>query len=171
MSLPDDRGRTSLDTLHALLARAREFAEQSADDPMVERILAAFARLPEPDRETILGIIERDATWCRVVEQTADTTGITVRPNPRASLYVHVLEPRTQPSDEPTRRDVDVIRFGIEQFVHMLPLFFQEGVHSQWTVAARELITGADPELREYAVRLCQEVLALLADAGGDPTD
>ena len=171
MSLPDDRGRTSLETLHALLATAREFAAQSVDDPMVERILAAFARLPEPDRETVLGIIERDATWCRVVEQTADTTGITVRPNPQASLYVHVLEPRTEPSDEPTRRDVDVIRFGMEQFVHMLPLFFQEGVHAQWTAAARELIAVGDPELREYAVRLCREVLALIGAGVDDASD
>jgi hypothetical protein len=171
MSVADDRGRTSLETLHALLATAREFAAHLADDPMVERILAAFTRLPEPDRETILGVIERDAAWCRVVEQTADTTGITVRPNPQASLYLHVLDTRTQPSDEPTRRDVEVIRFGIEQFLHLLPLLFQEGVHAQWTAAARELIATADPQLREYAVRLCREVLALLAIGATDSTD
>ena len=170
MSVADDRGRTSLETLHALLATAREFAAQSADDPMVERILAAFARLPEPDRETVLGVIERDATWCRVVEQTADATGITVRANPQASLYLHVLGPTSQPSDEPTRRDVDVIRFGMEQFVHMLPLFFQKGVHTQWTAAARELIATIDPELRDYAVRMCREVLALIDAGAGDPS-
>jgi hypothetical protein len=170
MSVADDRGRTSLETLHALLATAREFAAQFTDDPMVERILAAFSRLPEPDRETILGVIERDATWCRVVEQTADTTGITVRPNPQASLYLHVLAPRTESPDEPMRRDVEVIRFGIEQFAHMLPFFFQEGVHAQWAASARELIAAADPELREYAVRLCREVLALIENGAGDAT-
>ena len=41
----------------------------------------------------MLGVIERDGNWCRVVEQTAETTGITVRANPRASLYLHVLNP------------------------------------------------------------------------------
>ena len=171
MSVADDRGRTSLETLHALLATAREFAAQSADDPLVERILAAFARLPEPDRETVLGVIERDATWCRVVEQTADTTGITVRANPQASLYLHVLGPTTPASNEPTRRDVDVIRFGVAQFVHMLPLLFQQGVQAQWTAAARELIADVDPELRAYAVRLCREVLALIADGTSDGSD
>ena len=168
MSVADDQGRTSLETLHALLASAREFAAQSADDPMIERILAAFARLPEPDRETVLGVIERDATWCRVVEQTADATGITVRANPQASLYLHVVEPTARSAEEPSRRDLDVIRFGIEQFVHLLPLFFQKGVHAQWTAAARELITAADPELREYAVRLCREVLALVGSNGSE---
>jgi hypothetical protein len=171
MSVADDRGRTSLETLHALLATAREFAARFSDDPMIERILAAFARLPEPDRETILGVLERDAAWCRVVEQTADTTGITVRANPQASLYLHVLEPRTHAPEDPTRRDVEVIRFGIEQFLHLLPLLFQDGVHAQWRAAARDLIAAGDPELRAYAVRLCHEVFALLADGAGDSTD
>jgi len=48
---------------------------------------------PASERETVLGVIERDGNWCRVVEQTAETTGITVRANPRASLYLHVLNP------------------------------------------------------------------------------
>jgi hypothetical protein len=43
-------------------------------------------------------------------------------------------------------------------------------VHAQWTAAARELIAAADPELRS-AVRLCQEVLALIANDAGDSTD
>jgi hypothetical protein len=171
MSVADDRGRTSLETLSALLATAREFAAYFADDPLIERILAAFARLPEPDRDVILGVIERDAAWCRVVEQTSDTTGITVRANPQASLYLHVLEPRREPVDEPTRRDVEVIRFGIEQFLHLLPFLFQEGVHAQWRAAARELIAGGDNDLREYAARLCREVLALIATGAENSSD
>jgi hypothetical protein len=161
-----DQGQTSFEALLALLTTARELAAKLHDDPLVERILTAFARLPSPDREAILGVIERDATWCRIVEQTADTTGITVRPNPKASLYVHVVAPQTKASDEPLRRDVEMIRFGIEQFVPMLPLFFQQGVHAQWTASAREIIADAEPELREAGVRLCREILALIEEAG-----
>jgi hypothetical protein len=167
MPAADDRGQTPLETLRALLTTAREFAAKFTHDPLVERILAAFARLPEPDRETIVGVIERDATWCRIAEQTADTTGITVRANPQASLYVHVLAPQQETPDEPLRRDVEVIRFGIEQFVRMIPFFFQEGVHAQWTRSARELIAEAEPELRQHTVRLCREVLALIEEGGG----
>jgi hypothetical protein len=165
VSAPDDRERPPLDTLLSLLTTARAFAAQVVDDPLMERLLGAFSRLPQPDREAIVGVIERDATWCRIVEQTADTTGITVRPNPQASLYVHVLNPRTESPDAPLRRDVDVIRFGIERFVHMLPFLFQDGVHQQWVASAHELIAEAEPELRAYAVRLCQEVLGLIAEA------
>ena len=170
MSAVDELAKTPLATLLQLLTTARDFAAGLSADPQGERLLTAFARLPEPDREAVLGVIERDATWCRIVEQTADTTGISVRANPQASLFVHVLTPHTEPADEPLRRDVEVIRFGIEQFVHLLPLFFQEGVHAQWTASARELIADADPELRRYGVRLCEEVLRLIAEADGTPS-
>lgn len=165
MSAPDDREKAPLETLLTLLNSAREFAAQVVDDPLVERLLAAFSRLPQPDRESIVGVIERDATWCRIVEQTADTTGISVRPNPQASLYVHVVAPQTEPPDAPLRRDVDIIRFGLERFVHMLPFLFQPGVHQQWVTSAKELIADASPELREHALRMCREVLELIADA------
>jgi hypothetical protein len=161
--MADEAPATSLDALRAILVTAHELATKLAGDPFVERILHAFARLPEPDREPVLKVIERDATWCRIVEQTAEETGITVRPNPHASLYVHVFGQVDTPS-EPLQRDVDVIRFGIERFLQMVPLFFQEGVREQWTASARALVREAEPESLEYLRRLAEEVLALLAE-------
>jgi hypothetical protein len=155
-----------LNELKALLARAQELSAQLLADPLVERVLQAFARLPESDRETVLQVLERDATWCRIIEHTTDGTGIRVRPNPHASLYVHIVGQVPEQSPDPLRRDIDVIRFGIETFANMLPLFFQEGVHTQWLVAAREVIRDATPELRDCATRLAHEVLALLEEAG-----
>ena len=152
-----------LDVLRAILVTAHELATTLAADPLVERILRAFAKLPEPDREPILKIIERDATWCRIAEQTSGHTGITVRPNPHASLYVHVLD-QVDTLSEPLQRDVEVIGSGIERFVHLLPLFFQDGVREQWTASARALIRNTDPELVEYARRLASEVLVLIAE-------
>ena len=57
-----------------------------------------------------------------------------------------------------------MIRLGIGRFVHLLPLFFQEGVHAQWTASARELIRASDSELRRLGIRLVREVLALIAE-------
>lgn len=165
--MADDAAATRLDALRAILMSAHELAARLATDPLVERLLRVFARIPEPDRPTILDVLERDATWCRIVEQTADTTGITVRPNPHASLYVHVFGQQIPVATEPLRRDIDVIRFGIERFIHLLPLFFQEGVREQWTASARELARDLDPELLGYTERLAREVLALIADAQG----
>jgi hypothetical protein len=167
----DPGGPTELDALQTVLATARELVADLARDPLVERILGAFWMLPPPDREPILRVLEKDAAWRRVVEETSGATGINVCPNPHASLYVHVLE---QVSGEPLapgplQRDGDVIRLGIETFVRLLPLLFQEGVHAQWTAAAREIVRASDAELRDFAVRLAREVLALIAEAALPP--
>ncbi len=152
-----------LNELKGLLSRALEVADDLVGDPQVERMLQAFARLPGPDREPILRVLERDATWCRIAEQTSDTTGITVRPNPHASLYVQVMN---QLPDGPLQRDVDVIRFGLEQFVALLPFVMQEDVRAQWTVSAREIIRDADPAVLAHAAQLARHVLALLDERG-----
>ncbi len=154
-----DHATPPLDALQSLLSTARQVLDDLLRDPRLHRLITAFSSLPEADREPILGVLERDATWRRIVTETASTTGISVRPNPHASLYVHVLD-----EVQPSARDVDVIRFGIERFVELLPLFFQEGVHEQWTRSVRELIAAADPDRRNLGVRLAREVLALIAD-------
>jgi len=148
-----------VDTLETLLTTALALVKGLAD-PLSARLLRAFAMIPTPDREPIVRVLERDATWCRIVEQTADTTGINVRANPQASLFLHVIETPT----EPLQRDVDVIGAGIEQFLAMVPLFFQDGVHEQWTAAARDLVRRIDPENHVYIARLAREVLALIAE-------
>jgi hypothetical protein len=50
---------------------------------------------------------------------------------------------------EPLRRDVELIGFGIERFVQMIPLFFQDGVRQQWTAWVRTLMRDIDPQLVE----------------------
>ena len=108
---------------------------------------------------------ERDATWRKIIDETARATGITARPNPHASLYVHVtVEP------QPSARDIDVIRLGIARFLPLLPLFFQPGVHEQWTRSARELVRDSPAEIRGIAARLAREVLALIAEADAEET-
>jgi len=163
----DTDGPSGLDALQTLLATARGLLTDLTTNPLLERILGAFRMLPESDREPILRVLEKDAAWRRVVEETAGATGITVCPNPHASLYVHVLDQVTGEllAPGPLQRDGDVIRLGIETFVRLLPLFFQEGVHAQWTAAAREIVRASDAELRGFAVRLAREVLALVDEA------
>jgi hypothetical protein len=71
----EDASGTRLDALRTILVAAHELATKLAGDPLVERILRAFAKLPEPDREPILKVIEREAAWCRIIEQTSEETG------------------------------------------------------------------------------------------------
>jgi hypothetical protein len=169
MAAPDVATETPFDALHTLLATARELASSLADDPQVERLVRAFRALPEADREAVVQVVEKDAAWRSIVEQTDAATGITVRPNPRASLYVHVLNQAESPLQaDGSQRDADVIRQGVATLVEMLPLLFQEAVHAQWTTAARELAASASFERRELASRLAREVLAVLAETSPD---
>jgi hypothetical protein len=157
-----ERAAPSLSALQGLLASARGLVDEMIDDPLVERLKRAFSSLPEADRETVLKVVERDATWCQIVRETAGTTGIKVRANPHASLYMHLLD---EPG--PSQRDVDVISLGIERFVQLMPLFFQEGVHEQWTTSARELIRVGPPHLRGLCVQLAREVITLVEEFEG----
>jgi hypothetical protein len=157
---PHEGANLDLAGLEAVLASARALVDELLHDPLLPRLLKAFDALPERDRETILGVIERDASWRRIVADTAGPTGITVRPNPHASLYVHVTA-----APQPSARDIEVIRLGIARFLPLLPLFFQPGVHEQWTRSARELVRDVDPEVRAIGARLAREVLALIEEA------
>jgi hypothetical protein len=158
MASSEASDRKPFDALHALLVTARELAKTLVDDPQLERLVRAFRLFPERDREAILQVIEKDASWRRIVADTGTTTGITVRPNPHASLYVHVLNA----VDETMQRDADVIRRGLETFVQMLPLLFQDGVHEQWTAAAHELARTTDPAIIELLRRLMREVTEII---------
>jgi hypothetical protein len=163
-SKSEETSGARLNALRALLTAARGLVDDLAGDPLVERIIRAFLMLPETVREPIVRVLERDASWRRIVDETEGMSGISVRPNPHASLYVHVFDKVTgQPVEpEPSPRDVSTIRLGIERFVALLPLFFQEGVHSQWRLSARELARAADPSIRALGRALAREVLALI---------
>jgi hypothetical protein len=158
--LASSKTQPPLDALQAVLSAATEMVNGLLADPTVQRLLDAFLAFPEADREAILRVLEKDSAWRRVVERTADATGIDVVPNPHASLYVHVLDGANAPE-----RDGDVIRGGIQTFVNMMPLLFQDAVHAQWTDAARDLARVSDPALRELVARLARETLAIVAEA------
>src|SRR5689334_22316227 len=84
--MPSDDDKFDLDDLLATLSVAQSLATELASDPLIPRFLRVLQKIPRADREVIIGVLERDATWCRIVDQTGDSTGITVRANPHASL-------------------------------------------------------------------------------------
>ena len=73
----DEPEAKSLETLHTLLTTARHLAQSLADDPRLDRLERAFRILPDSDREPILGVIEKNAFWRRIADETQGTTGIT----------------------------------------------------------------------------------------------
>jgi hypothetical protein len=161
--MADDAALVALEALVALLGEAGGVAAGLAADPLLVRLLKVFHRLPGPDREVLIGVLEREAAWCSIVAQTTGTTGITVRPNPFASFYVQVVGP--PPPAEPSERDIDVIRVGIERLLHLVPLLFDDSVHVQWNASARNLARLIDPVLGRRVVQLAREVVAIVGVA------
>lgn len=157
-----DERLTALEGLIAVLGEAGGMGRGLLNDGVLVRLLTAFHDLPESDREVLVGVLEREAAWCQIVAQTAGTTGITVRPNPFASFYVQVVGAPEQP--KPSERDVDVIRLGLERFLHLIPLLFDANIHAQWTASARVLARLIDPAIGRDVARLAREVLAIAAE-------
>jgi hypothetical protein len=168
-----DRADRGLGALQALLASALGVVEEIVSDPLVERVLRAFLTLPTADRESVVRVLERDANWCRISQETYPLTRIRARANPYASLYVHVFDQTTgQPVEpEPSLRDINLIRFGVQRLARLLPLLVLEDVHTQWTTSMRELIRASDAELRALGTRLAREVLALLDEVDDEAED
>jgi hypothetical protein len=66
-------------------------------DPLLERLLEVFARMPERDRETIIGVLEHEVQTRLVSREVSDDfTQVELRPNPNAHLYFRVIEPQQE---------------------------------------------------------------------------
>jgi hypothetical protein len=164
-----DDGASKLDAIRTLVGTAEALVAGLNDDPLLARLLRAFLALPPGDRETILGVLERDAAWRRIVRETHEVTGIAVRPNPHASLYVHVFDPVSgQPiAPEPLSRDEQVMLLGVDRIVRVLPLLYADGVHAQWWPAAEALAAAADADTRAIVARFARDVLTLVSEPRG----
>jgi hypothetical protein len=75
MDRTENRGGTKVgvEALHSMIETASKMVERLADDPLLARFLAVFARMPQQDREPILGIIEREVDARLLTDATAET--------------------------------------------------------------------------------------------------
>src|SRR5258705_8358982 len=148
-------GMHQLSALRGLLAAAVDLAGQIAD-PLLERLVAVFRTLPEEDREVIIGILEREAESRRMGDATAGTTGLMLRPNPYARLYVRVIAP--EPSIEQ-----DKIIIASARAIRMLHKVI-EPIHDRWREAMLETFRGLEPEERASVVRFNRDMLAMVEE-------
>ena len=144
-----------LTALRGLIGAALDLASQMAD-PLLERLVAAFRRLPEEDREVIVGIIEREAESRQMGDATAGATGVALRPNPGARLYVRVIAP------EPTVEQ-DKIIIASARAIRMLNKVIGP-IQERWRVAMLETFRGLDPDERAAVVRFNRDMLAMIEE-------
>jgi hypothetical protein len=82
------------DVLRSLLSSASRMVHELLNDPLLERYLDVFARMPAGDRETIVGALEHEVQTRLLSQEMADGfTQVELRPNPKAQLYLRVIAP------------------------------------------------------------------------------
>jgi hypothetical protein len=80
--------------LKSLLDAARVILRDLRDDPLFERLVNLYVCMPEGDRAIVIGALEREVQTRLLADQVADTlTQVDLRPNPKARIYLRVVEP------------------------------------------------------------------------------
>jgi hypothetical protein len=152
-----DDGSETLDKLSSLLEAARAITRQMLDDTLSNRLLEAFTRMPEGDREVIVGAIEREVRTRLLSQDVADDlTQIALRPNPNARLYLRVVEPADRSDD-------------VEMMAFMRAAYsVQRGIDAldpQWRAMVVMALRSMDPEARATIDRFNATIRDLLDDA------
>jgi len=149
-------GRELFHTLEDVLRTAVGLVREIGSDPLVGRLLAAFRALPVEDREVIVGVLEREARSREMARTTAESlTGLVLRPNPNARLYVRVMDQEPVPD----RRRAVVAAVRAMRLMHNGPL--QGDWETEATAALREL----EPDERASIEAFNRRMLALIAAA------
>ena len=92
---PPDR----FEVLRSLMDAAARIAREFIEDPLLERLLAVFGRMPEQDREAIVGVLEHEVEERLLARDVGDSLArVELRPNPKAQLYFRVIGP--EPKNE-----------------------------------------------------------------------
>jgi hypothetical protein len=155
-----------LDALQALLATARQLSNDLAADPTIGRMLRAFVTLPPEDRDVVAGLVERGTAWRRITENTADVTGVALRANPHASLFVRVVDARD--GEEHMQQDHAEILLGSLRIMKQMPLLLRADVADLWREPAVEAFSMLEPAEREACRRFASLMLELIADLDGE---
>jgi hypothetical protein len=163
---PPDR----LEVLKSLVDTAALIARDLNDDPLFERLLRIFARMPAADREIIVGVLEREVENRVLSQHVADTiTQVELRPNPKAQLYFRVIEPERKSDVEMLvfLRGMHMVQRGIDALVPNWKEMLLEGIRQMDSVG-RAKLDSFNGAVREMLDTCAREVAAV---GEGKPDD
>lgn len=150
-----------LETLQTLLRTALGIIADLDVDPMFQRLVQVFSRMPASDREPVLTALEREVEL-RVLAKTTEgaITGCALTPNPNARLYFRVFE--HEPESIPALTYDEFVQGAIvsTRVVHRL----SPRDAFTWKEATREAMFAVSPEERASLARLHHHMLALIAE-------
>jgi hypothetical protein len=146
----------SLQTLKTLIDSAGSVLADLIEDPLFARLTRAFAGIPRAERETILGVLERELQVRRNIEAAGDIVGLTLRPNPKARLYTRVIV-------DPPQLDRAVAIVNTLRAIRTLHEAV-EPTDGEWRNIAREALRALGDAERASTARFAAEVVQLVEE-------
>jgi hypothetical protein len=141
-----------------------------AADPLVSRLLSVFSAMPAQDRNTVVGVLEREVEFRRLTQGTEAVTGWQARPNPRARLYTRAVGA----GHEGPRVSRDEMVLAILRCARVMHLLLSPDLRTPFRRATREAFALIESDERAALATVMQELLDALAESAraetnGDP--
>jgi len=149
-----------IETLRTLLRSAAKLTRDLAADPLLPRLLRAFAAMPADDRETVLGVLEREVGMRRLTRTMEAVTGVAVRPNPNARLYVRAVGRHAKAADADHESMVLATLGGARS----MQLLLGADLRARWASAVREAFAMLEPDERAQVARVLRDMLTLVEE-------
>jgi hypothetical protein len=155
-----DSGPDPIDVLRSLLDVAQDMVRRLQNDPLFARLMDVFTRMPAMDRETVVGVLEREVRTRLLAEEVADSwTQVALHPNPHARLYVRVI------AQEDRSDDVEMLAFLRAAYS------VQRGIDTldpEWRRMVLLALRQMDPAARQKIDGFNRAMRALLDAAAAD---
>jgi hypothetical protein len=153
-----------------ILEVARTMVRDLTDDPLLSRWMSIYRAMPDDDRETIIGVLEREILGRHLSRGTEKPVGSSTRVNPNARLYIrsHETEFDHRHFDFEQMRVANVRAMRVATIIRYVP-----GIYALFKQAIRAAMDEVDEPTRETAEGLLHDVLAAIDDAraGAPPSD
>jgi hypothetical protein len=146
-----------LATLATLLDAASHIVDELSGE-LIGRVVDVLGKFPPEDRDFILNVLEREARSRTLAEATGSTTGLSLRPNPNARLYVRVVDPG------PVTVEHEKIVTASVRSMRMVHAVITP-IRDRWLAAMRTGIEMLDADERAGVVQFTKDILALVEEA------
>ena len=155
----DDR---SLGQLIDILEVARTMVRDLSEDPLLSRYLSVYRAMPDEDRDTIIGVLEREILGRHLSRGTEKAVAQSTHVNPNARLYVrsHATEFDPRHFDFEQMRVANVRAMRVATIIRYVP-----AIHALFKEALRAAMDEVDEPTREVVEHLLRDVFAAVADA------
>jgi hypothetical protein len=158
---------TQLTTLADVLAAAAGLLRKVVDDTLFKRMVDVFTRMPAGDRETIIGVVEREVERRLLIDRThgALTGDRILGPNPTATLYLRVLDA----GDSPRPMGKPEIMEAAVRAARIVHGWDDHPLSEKTSNAISEAVAALPPGERASLRRFHHEMLGFLDDADRKP--